>query len=318
MITTDIKKAKEALINGQLVAIPTETVYGLAGNAFSQIAVEKIFQLKKRPHHNPLIVHIKSAEYLSEIAREIPPMAQKLAHHFWPGPLTLVLKKHEKIQNLVTSGNDTVAVRIPNHQLTLELLQQLDFPLAAPSANPFGSISPTTAEHVYHYFKDELEVILDGGACEMGIESTIIGFENNQAILYRHGSLAIEEIEKIIGPIRYHTHNNETPKAPGMLTRHYAPKTKTYLTDDLTSLIAKFDGQKIGLLIFKNPVKSNHVVHQEILSSAGNYTEAASNLYGSMHHLDKLDLDVIIAQRLPDEHLGKTINDRLERATKNG
>ena len=316
VITTDIEKAKKTLTNNGLVAIPTETVYGLAANAFSKSAVEKIFSLKNRPHYNPLIVHIKSSEYLKEIAIDIPVIAQKLAATFWPGPLTLVLKRNAKIPDIVTSGKSTVAVRVPDHKLTLDLLKKLDFPLAAPSANPFGSISPTSAEHVFNYFNDELEVILDGGNCDRGIESTIIGFENNQAILFRHGSLPLEEIEKITGQIVHKIKNDNNPIAPGMLTKHYAPKTTTYFTNKVEDLIKSFNDKKIGVLVFKNKIFSPKIFHQEILSIDGNIKEAASNLYNALHRLDKLNLDLIISEKFPNEDLGKTINDRLERAAK--
>ncbi len=244
MITTDLSLAKNALNNDKIIAIPTETVYGLAGNAYSEKAVEKIFSLKKRPFYNPLIVHIKSADYLNNVAREVPELAKKLANEFWPGPLTLVLKKRAIIPDLVTSGKDTVAIRIPNHPLILQLLAQLEFPLAAPSANPFGSISPTSAEHVDDYFKDSLDVILDGGKCEKGIESTIIGFEKNQPIIYRLGSLSIEQIENKIGNVLTKTHNDSSPSAPGMLSRHYAPSTDTYLTNDVQRLMQSYRGKK--------------------------------------------------------------------------
>ena len=198
MLTTDINKAKEALQTNELIAIPTETVYGLAGNAYDETALKKIFELKKRPFYNPLIVHLKSASCMYDVATDIPENALKLAEKFWPGPITLVLKKQAHISDLITAGKDTVAVRVPNHPVALALLEKLEFPLAAPSANPFGSISPTTAAHVLNYFGDNLNVILDGGECANGLESTIVGFENNQVILYRHGSISVDEIEKIV------------------------------------------------------------------------------------------------------------------------
>jgi L-threonylcarbamoyladenylate synthase len=316
MITTDINKAKEILLKNELIAIPTETVYGLAGNAYNETAIKKIFELKKRPFYNPLIVHLKSASCISDVAMEIPETALILATTFWPGPLTLVLKKQPHISDLVTAGKETVAIRVPNHPVALALLDQLDFPLAAPSANPFGSISPTNAEHVYNYFGEELNVILDGGECEKGLESTIIGFENNQPVLYRHGSISLEEIENIVGKLGITTNSDTSPNAPGMLSRHYAPKTDTYLTNNISELLKCFDGKKIGLLLFKNTVQNKSIMHQEILSKSGNFNEAAKNLYAAMHRLDQNKLDVIIAERLPDEGLGKTINDKLERATK--
>jgi L-threonylcarbamoyladenylate synthase len=316
MITTDLSLAKKALNDDKIIAIPTETVYGLAGNAYSEKAVEKIFSLKKRPFYNPLIVHIKSADYLNIVAREVPELAKKLANEFWPGPLTLVLKKRAIIPDLVTSGKDTVAIRIPNHPLSLQLLEQLEFPLAAPSANPFGSISPTSAEHVHDYFKDSLDVILDGGECEKGIESTIIGFEINQPIIYRLGSLSVEQIENKIGKVLTKTHNDSTPSAPGMLSRHYAPSTDTYLTNDVKRLIQSNEGKKIGFLLFQNQIENAPIEYQEILSKSGDLKEAAKNLYAAMHRLDKLKLDLIIAERLPNIGLGKTLNDKLQRATK--
>jgi L-threonylcarbamoyladenylate synthase len=316
MLTNDINKAKEVLLKNELIAIPTETVYGLAGNALDETAIKKIFKLKNRPFFNPLIVHLKSASCISDVAIEIPESAFILANKFWPGPLTLVLKKQPHIPDLVTAGKNTVAVRVPNHPLTLALLNQLDFPLAAPSANPFGSISPTSAAHVFNYFGEQLEVILDGGECEKGLESTIIGFDNNQPVLYRYGSTSIEEIEKIVGKLRITARDDQSPNAPGMLSRHYAPTTDTYLTDNIAELIKDFEGKKIGVLLFKKEIQNNDIVHQEILSKSGDFTEAAKNLYAAMHRLDQNNLAVILAERLPNEGLGKTINDKLERATK--
>ena len=316
MITKDISKAKEILLKDELIAMPTETVYGLAGNAYSDIAIKKIFDLKNRPLYNPLIVHIKAASSIFDIASEIPENALMLADKFWPGPLTLVLKKQNHISDLITAEKNTVAVRVPNHRLTLALLDQLDFPLTAPSANPFGSISPTSAEHVFNYFGQKIDVILDGGECEKGLESTIIGFENNKPILHRHGSIAMEDIEKISGKLSISTHSDTSPISPGMLSRHYAPQTDTYLTNDVSKLTNLLKGKKIGLLLFKNKVQSDEIVSQEILSKSGNYTEAAKNLYAAMHRLDQNKLDIILAEKLPNIGLGKTINDKLERATK--
>ena len=317
MITTDLELAKNELISDNIIAIPTETVYGLAGNAYSETAVKKIFSLKKRPLYNPLIVHIKSADFLPNVANEIPEIALKLAKAFWPGPLTLVLKKQPHIPDLVTSGKETVAIRVPNHPLTLRLLEQLDFPLAAPSANPFGSISPTTASHVFSYFENELNVILDGGECQKGIESTIIGFENGQPIIYRLGSLSVEHIEEKIGPVMHKTQSEDnSPIAPGMLSRHYAPSTDTFLTNDVESLTQFYQDKKIGVLLFQKRIHQIPIEYQEVLSESGDLNEAAKHLYAAMHRLDKLNLDLIIAERLPDIGLGKTMNDKLERATK--
>ncbi|TDD76028.1 L-threonylcarbamoyladenylate synthase [Flavobacterium caseinilyticum] len=315
IISSSIEKAVALLNQEQIIGIPTETVYGLAGNIYSSKAIERIYAMKKRPFFNPLIVHIKSATALSEIARDIPEKAALLAEAFWPGPLTLVLNKQIAIPDLVTAGKDTVAVRVPNHPETLALLNELAYPLAAPSANPFGAISPTTATHVADYFEKELPMVLDGGACQRGIESTIIGFENGEPILYRLGSLSVEDIEAVAGSVKMITHDNIAPAAPGMLSKHYAPLTTTFLTADVKKKLVTFEDQKIGVLVFRNGINDPRIVQQEILSPSGNLAEAASQLYAALHRLDNSHLDCIIAERFPDFGLGKTINDRLKRAT---
>ncbi len=316
IISANIEEAALRLINNEVIAIPTETVYGLAGNIYSDEALKKIYELKKRPLFNPLIVHIKSIDALPTIAVDIPEKALKLAEKFWPGPLTLVLKKQSNISDMVTSGKLTVAVRVPNHPTVLALLEKIDFPLAAPSANPFGSISPTTAQHVADFFKETLDFVLEGGNCQRGVESTIIGFANDEAILYRHGSISVEEIEAVIGEIKVMTKSDDAPDAPGMLTKHYAPKTKIILVDNIFEQIALFQHKKIGLLLFENKINDINIEHQEVLSTTGNLLEATANLYAALHRLDKCKLDIIIAEKFPEIGLGKTINDRLERATK--
>ena len=315
MQTSTIQDAVAALQNNEIVAMPTETVYGLAGNAYSEVAVQKIFALKNRPHFNPLIVHIKSAAALTSVAKNIPDVALQLADAFWPGPLTLVLEKLNHIPDIVTGGKNTVGVRVPNHPVALELLEQLDFPLAAPSANPFGSISPTTAKHVADYFTATLNIILDGGSCDKGIESTIIGFENGQAILYRQGSTKVQDIEKITGPLQIRVHaNNESVVAPGMLSKHYAPITTTILTDDIALDIQKHSDKRIGVLQLSHTTLPSFVIAIETLSQTGNLEEAAKFLYAAMHRLDHQNLDLIIAQKMPAVGMGVAINDKLERA----
>ncbi|MEN8881548.1 MAG: L-threonylcarbamoyladenylate synthase [Polaribacter sp.] len=314
IISKDIQKAVQLLTNEQLVAIPTETVYGLAGNIFSEKAINSIFSTKKRPFFNPLIVHIPSVEFLENVVTHIPKKAKLLADAFWPGSMTLVLKKNRKIPDLITAGKDTVAVRVPNHPVTLSLLRQLSFPLAAPSANPFGSISPTKPSHVENYFKNDIQMVLDGGACKNGIESTIIGFENEEPIIYRLGALPLEDIEAVVGKIAIKNKKEQNPEAPGMLARHYAPKTKTFLVNDVLSELKKHPNKKIGVLVFKDSI-NNDSVTEIILSEKGVMQEAASNLYNSLHLLDTYHLDVIIAERFPENGLGTSINDRLQRAT---
>lgn len=315
-LSKSISKAIKILKNEELVAIPTETVYGLAGNIFSEKAIKKIFETKQRPLFNPLIVHISSKEKLETIASHIPHKAKLLSDAFWPGPLTLILPKQSIIPDLITAGKDTVAVRVPNHPLTLELLNKLEFPLAAPSANPFGHISPTKAIHVKNYFKDVLQLVLDGGSCKKGIESTIVGFESNEPVIYRLGSISIENIESIVGKVQLKNKKESSPEAPGMLSRHYAPNTQTFLVDNVADFVKKYPSKKIGVLLFKKRLSLNKEIHQEVLSIKGDLEEAASKLYKTLHNLDSIQLDIIVCERFPNHDLGTSINDRLERATK--
>lgn len=313
-ISSDIEKARLILEANELVAIPTETVYGLAANAFNEEAVKKIFKLKKRPTFNPLIVHIKSVEYLNEIAQNIPGLAWKLAEKFWPGPLTLLLEKKNKIPEIVTAGNTTVAIRMPNHKLTLELLSQLPFPVAAPSANPFMSISPTKPEHVKTYFDGKLKFILDGGICREGIESTIIGFSDGKAVLYRQGSCGISDIEKITGKLISPKKTAKIIEAPGMLKRHYAPKTRFVLATNYLKEIQKYEDKKVGLMLFSPVNETSQTITYRFLSEKDSLKEAAANLYSTLIDLDAMKLDIIIAGYVPNKGIGKSINDRLERA----
>jgi L-threonylcarbamoyladenylate synthase len=317
IISKDIQKAIALLSNEELVAIPTETVYGLAGNIFSEKAIKRIFETKKRPFFNPLIVHISSVALLETIVSEVPEKAQTLANTFWPGAMTLVLKKHKDIPDIITASKDTVAVRVPNHPVTIALLKQLPFPLAAPSANPFNNISPTKPAHVERYFNNDIKMVLDGGTCKNGIESTIIGFEKGEPIIYRLGALAIEDIEAVVGTVIIKNKKEENPDAPGMLDKHYAPLTATVLTTDIASEIKKHTQKKIGILAYNSSFKNDTVAIEIILSKNSDLQEAASKLYAGLHELDHLNLDVIIAEKLPETGLGKSINDRLQRAAFN-
>lgn len=314
IISDDISKAASILSNGNVVAIPTETVYGLAGNIYSEPAINKIFEVKQRPRFNPLIVHLHSIEQIEGIARVFPEQAKLLARHFWPGPLTLILKKKAIVPDLITAGKDTVAIRIPNHPITLSLLKQLAFPIAAPSANPFNRISPTKSAHVEAYFKNSIPMILEGGECKKGIESTIVGFEEEQAVIYRLGALAMEDIEKVIGKVALKNKKESAPNAPGMLAKHYAPRTKTHLVDDAEKFLLDYQDLSVGIITFRGNKESKNNRQIEILSELGDLNEAAANLYHTLHKLDQLNLDLIVAERVPDHGLGKSINDRLERA----
>lgn len=309
----EILKAATLLKQGNVVAIPTETVYGLAANAFDENAVKQIFEIKQRPLFNPLIVHIKSIDYLENIVSSIPPKAMILAKHFWPGALTLVLPKKEIIPNVVTAGKDTVGIRVPSHPTALELLNQLDFPLAAPSANPFGYISPTTTAHVQNQLGTKIPFILDGGNCQKGIESTIIGFENNEPILYRVGAISKEEIENCIGKINSKTKAASSPEAPGMLSKHYSPRTPLMVSDDIISDLEKYKNQAVGFIVFSD-LNLNASEKYIQVSTTNNLEEAAQNLYAAMHQLDAAGFELIIAEKFPETGLGISLNDRLYRA----
>ena len=312
-IGNNIEIAKQLLEQGELVAIPTETVYGLAGNALNEVAVLEIFKVKDRPQFDPLIVHVASLEKAKELVDDFPEKAERLAARFWPGPLTLLLKKKPHIPDLVTSGLDTVGVRCPNHELTRALLQQLPFPLAAPSANPFGYISPTRAEHVNEQLGDKIKYILDGGECVVGIESTIVGFEDDYPVVYRLGGLGIEQIESVVGKVRVQLNTSSNPQAPGQLKSHYAPKKKMML-GDLAELIRDYGTERVGVLTFQKQISQVDFSNQLALSAEGNLAEAAQRLFASLRALDKKDVDIILAEEVPNMGLGKAINDRLRRA----
>ncbi len=309
---TDKEIAKAFLEAGNVVGIPTETVYGLAGNALNPDAVLTIFRVKNRPAFDPLIVHTDSFDKLNQFVTDVPDQARQLAEAFWPGPLTLLLPKRALIPDLVTAGLSTVAVRIPNHPLTLDLLRSLDFPLAAPSANPFGYISPTTAQHVADQLGDQVPYILDGGPAGIGIESTIIGFENKVATVFRLGGMALDQIERIIGPVSVQTHSTSNPKAPGMLSSHYAPRKPLIL---LPLGASPQPNERAGALVFREPFGGIDGKHQRTLSPTGDLNEAAKNLFAHLRALDALPIDIIYAEPLPNEGLGWAMNDRLRRAS---
>jgi L-threonylcarbamoyladenylate synthase len=315
-ISTDLILAKTLLEKGQLVAIPTETVYGLAGNALDPLAVAAIFETKNRPSFDPLIIHVASIDEASTYCSGFPEPLRKLASAFWPGPLTLLLPKTSQIPDLVTSGLDRVAIRVPNHPQTLELLRSLDFPLAAPSANPFGYISPTTPEHVNAQLGEFIPMILDGGPCKVGLESTIVGMAGVDVVVYRLGGLEIDAIESIVGKVKLQNHSSSNPQAPGLLESHYAP-AKPFVLGDLTKLIPHYasQGKSFGVLSFQNFSEEVVLEKQIILSQNGNLKEAAVNLFAAMRSLDGMNIEFILAELAPDHDLGKAINDRLKRAS---
>lgn len=312
-IGTSLQHAARWLEAGEPVAIPTETVYGLAANALAPKAVVKIFEVKNRPHFDPLIVHVGHVEALDAYATNIPEAAHVLARHFWPGPLSLLLPKNNRIPDLVTSGLPRVALRMPAHETALSLLRSLDFPLAAPSANPFGYISPTTARHVWDQLQGRIPYILDGGPCHIGVESTIVGFENGRCVVHRLGGVTVEALEAVIGPVLLEVSQNSNPAAPGMLDTHYAPRKPLYL-GDLQQLQAHFTDQKTGIIRLRpeSGVASNP--YDIALSGIGDVSEAAQHLFAAMRRLDAADIDLILAEWMPEKGLGRAMNDRLRRA----
>lgn len=315
VIGQDISQAKRDLNAGELVAIPTETVYGLAGNALNPVAVASIFEAKNRPSFDPLIIHVSTLMEVENYVIDIPAPLRKLAEQFWPGPLTLLLPRNTSIPDIVTSGLDRVAVRIPDHPLTLELLTQLDFPLAAPSANPFGYISPTSPEHVDAQLGEMISYILDGGKCKVGLESTIVGIEGEEIVIYRLGGLEISEIENVVGQIKVKSHSTSNPQAPGLLDSHYAP-AKPFLIGDLEELISKHQRQAIDFVVlsFDKSFPSIPSGNQIALSPSSDLKEAATHLFAAMRTLDESNATVILAELMPETGLGKAINDRLRRA----
>ncbi|MFN5224274.1 MAG: L-threonylcarbamoyladenylate synthase [Bacteroidota bacterium] len=309
----DVSAAADFLSQGEVVAIPTETVYGLACNAFDEQAVGEVFRLKNRPFFDPLIVHVASMERVMDVVEELPDVAQKLMDAFWPGPLTLLLPKKSTVPDMVTSGLGTVAVRMPAHDLTLELLSSINFPLAAPSANPFGYVSPTTAEHVMGHFNGHIPYVLDGGACNVGIESTIIGFENGQPCVYRLGGISLESLNRVVSGLQLEILQATRPAAPGMLKSHYAPSTPLTI-ESKSDFLNGYNGGKAAFISFCDSFELEGV-DVFVLSPSGDAAEAARNLFKVMRLIDLAGYERISAERMPDVGLCRAINDRLQRAS---
>ncbi len=310
-----IRQAAEIIRRGGVVAFPTETVYGLGADAFHSLAVARIFEIKDRPSFDPLIAHIAALDELSKLVTNVPIPAERLIRRFWPGPLTLVLSKREEVPDIVTAGLPTVAVRMPKHPVALQLIKEAGSPIAAPSANPFGYVSPTRAEHVRSQLGDRVDLTLDGGPCEVGVESTIVSFLEEIPRLLRPGGLQLEEIESVIGKVNARSNEQETPFSPGQLPRHYAPRTPIII-EEWKKNISAYEGKKIGALLFREADPSFSFQTIEVLSPSGDLREAAANLFASIRRLDALGLDLILAETVPEAGLGRAIMDRLRRASK--
>jgi L-threonylcarbamoyladenylate synthase len=318
-ISDNVSAAAKLIRNGELVAFATETVYGLGANALNPEAVARIFEVKQRPHFDPLIVHIAELDQLADLTTGLSSHAQRLAEQFWPGPLTLVLPKQHVVPDLVTSGLDSVAIRIPAHPVARELLMATRLPIAAPSANKFGCLSPTQSQHVAEQLGDEIPMILEGGPCQVGVESTVIQCTEDSAVLLRPGGIALEEIEACVGTVRLagieDYAETKSQLSPGMLPRHYAPGTRLFLIDQLDQLPA---ANSIGILslypLEETILAGQQFSAQEILSPAGDLKMAAARLFAALRNLDQAEVECIVALRMPETGLGRTINNRLERA----
>ena len=314
ILSTDIHQAVELLKKGKLVAIPTETVYGLAANMWNEEAIKLVFSTKERPLTNPLIVHIASMEQLAEITTDIPEKINWLIKHFWPGPLTVLFPKKSNISDTITAGSPLVAVRMPNHRMTLELIKVCGFPLVAPSANPANQISPTTAQHVEKYFKNKIDMILDGGACSQGIESTIVSWEHDKVIIHREGSLSRERINSVLGGEFTENKQTKSITSPGQFTKHYAPNKPLYLCQNVNDFIDEFENKPVGIITFDQFPKGFNNAVVRILAPNQSYALAMKNLYKTLHELDELPVESILCEWIPNEFEGKGINDRLKRA----
>ncbi len=316
-LTTDISAAAEILRTGGLVAIPTETVYGLGANALSEQAVARVFAAKDRPFFDPLIVHVISHEWLQRLVSHMPATAVVLAERFWPGPLTMVLPKTDLVPDLVTSGLPHVAIRMPSHPVTRALLEMVDLPIAAPSANPFGQLSPTCAQHVADTLGSKIDLILDGGACQVGVESTVVFVTDDGVQILRHGGITREQLEQVVA---VHERPAETtPQAaasPGMLPQHYAPRTPLRVLKDASELsdCAELQSKRLGVLLLTNTSLPTSAAATEVLTKDGNLEEAATGFFAALRRLDHAGVDVIVAFPFPEIGLGRALNDRLQRA----
>ena len=315
-----IARAVELLQKGETVALPTETVYGLAADALSPIAVAKIFEAKERPYFDPLIVHLPDGAWLNRIAQirgEDRQLIGKLVDRFWPGPFTIVLPRKSIIPEIVTAGLDTVAVRISAHPIFSEIIRAFGGPLAAPSANRFGRVSPTAAQHVLDELDGRIPLIVEAGSATHGIESTIVAVHDGNIDVLRRGPISAEQLRSMGFQLRSHRQNADTTivRAPGQSPTHYAPRTPLQLIENAKSF-SPDKNQRVGLLAW-NPVKSEKgfsVIRS--LSKQQDLREAATKLFGYLRELDQSDLELIVAERVPEVGLGGAIMDRLQRAAR--
>ncbi len=307
-----LNRAAQLLRSGGVVAFPTETVYGLGANAFDVDAVARIFEIKQRPRFDPLIVHVLDEAMLAKVVTDVSARAGDLAALFWPGPLTLILRKRGAVPDLVTAGLPTVAVRMPAHPVARALLERLQLPIAAPSANTFGLLSPTRAEHVARMLGDRVDLIIDDGTSQHGLESTIVQPDPTPAIL-RLGAIPVAQIEAAIGPLELQIRqsDDQTSQAPGRFLRHYAPRTPIRLVDFVQ--VPAGERRGAGALAYREAPEGYRLAC--VLSASGDLREAAAHFFELLHELDAAEVDRIDAEHLPEKDLGAAIMDRLRRAT---
>jgi len=309
----NIQKAAEEIISGGIVAFPTETVYGLGADGLNPTAVAKIFEAKQRPSFNPLILHISSRNQLTDLVKIENDIVYNLINKFWPGPLTLVLPKKEIVPNIVTAGNLTVAVRMPNHPIAKALIDACGRPIAAPSANQFGFLSPTTAEHVEKQLGNKIKFILDGGKSEIGVESTIVEVTKTEILILRHGGISVEQLKEVCNSVKIKDVYLNKPNAPGQLLQHYAPNIPLKFLSEITK--DEINGKKLGGLFFKENNSKIEFEQVEFLSKTGDMRKAAANLFFHLHNLENKNLDLILVETVESIGLGIAIMDRLIKAT---
>ncbi|MBN2343053.1 MAG: threonylcarbamoyl-AMP synthase [Deltaproteobacteria bacterium] len=313
-IAQRIDQGARAIQNGGVAAFPTETVYGLGADVFQPDAVAQIFKIKGRPEWNPLIAHIADTTQMDLLAESVPDNARRLMDAFWPGPLTLVLPKRDAVPEIVTGGLPTVAIRMPAQPIALEFIRRCGTPVAAPSANRFSCTSPTTAQHVITQLGAQCPIVIDGGACRVGVESTVISFAAEAPVMLRPGGIFIEEIEKKIGDVETlaaPVEKSDSPASPGMLRNHYAPATKLSAYDKIPAEYA--NRSDVGVLLF-SPSEKSYSGPVETLSGSGDPKEAAVNFFAALQRLDLRNLSEIVAEYAPDQGLGRAINNRLSKA----
>ncbi|MBN2625843.1 MAG: threonylcarbamoyl-AMP synthase [Spirochaetales bacterium] len=310
----NIRLGADIIKRGGLVAFPTETVYGLGGNSLDPLAVAKIFEAKERPSFDPLITHIADFEGLERVALIEDRRILKVAEKLWPGALTIIVPKRDIIPSLVTSGLETMAVRMPDHPTARELIRLSTGAVAAPSANPFGYLSPTTAEHVEESLGNRIDLVIDGGTCRVGVESTVLDLTRDIPTVLRPGGIGVETLRDILGDVEVLDRTSLTPKAPGQLPMHYSPRKPLHIVDSPADL-PRIRPERTGVLSFAGEGDLQGFAAVEVLSSRGDYLEAASRLFAALHRLDRADIDVIYAQRVPAVGLGAAVMDRIYKAS---